>query len=140
MDDEMKFDLMDVKVGDELYDSGIRSDRRNGRNESFYEVTKVARKYITAVGKGEYNQEVQIDRETGRLKADWNSHVFYRSKDDYITLLRRRRKICVALNSAFVGYSKNLFEGVPIADVLEAMRLLQIPYTDDGVYVDKIAV
>lgn len=133
----MKFNLMDVKVGDELYDSGIRSDRRLQQSERVFIVEKVARKYITAAEPdNKYGMTVQIDRETGRLKADWNSHVFYRSKDDYIAQLRRR-KICSALNSAFIGYGTNLFEGVPITDVLEAMRLLQISYTDDGVYVDK---
>lgn len=133
----MKFNLMDVKVGDPLYDSGIRSDRRLQQRERIYIVEKVARKYITAVDPDSRDGfTVQVDRETGRLKADWNSHQFYRSKDEYIATLRRR-KICVALNSAFVGYGTNLFEGVPTSDVLEAMRLLQIPYTEDGVYVDK---
>ena len=39
-------DLSDVKVGDTLYDAGIRSDQRQNRNPKTLYVQKVARQYL----------------------------------------------------------------------------------------------
>lgn len=41
-------DLSDVKVGDTLYDAGIRSDHRQNRNPKTLYVQKVARQYLYA--------------------------------------------------------------------------------------------
>lgn len=125
----MKFDLMDKKVGDTVYDSGKRSDHRMNRSyTSVYEVVKVARKYLTAVEVGSNRDfQIQIDRETGYLKAEWGAYRFYASKEAY-DAETERRKICVALKEQFLGYGTPLFEGVSNEDLLEAMRLLQIPY------------
>lgn len=126
----MKFNLLDKKVGDTVYDSGKRSDHRMNRSYStVYEVIKVARKYMTVVEVGSGRDfQIQIDRETGFLKAEWGAYRFYASKEAY-EAEKERRHICVALKDQFIGYGVPLFEGISNEDVLQAMKLLGIKYT-----------
>ncbi|QDH49259.1 hypothetical protein PHYNN_160 [Pantoea phage Phynn] len=76
--------LMHKVVGDLIYDPGVRRDSRTNRSEEVFSVSKVSRKYLTAVPvNSRISSGIQVDRETGRLKADYDAFVLYDSKEQY---------------------------------------------------------
>ncbi|QFR55717.1 hypothetical protein JC221_071 [Yersinia phage JC221] len=83
-------DLTDVKVGDTLFDSGVRTYGRNKQRTRVLHVIKVARQYLYA----SEDQDVtdikdfrveKIDRKEGRSVGlnGWGGMTVYRSEADY---------------------------------------------------------
>lgn len=98
--------LMNVKVGDKLYDAGIRKDSRITRDPVELTVTKVARLYLYATGRS--FSELKISRVDGRTHRDWDNFTVYRSKEQFDD-----RILCKELSTKIVKHFGTYGSGVP---------------------------
>jgi len=98
--------LMDVKVGDTLYDCGVRRDSRMTRDPVELTVTKVARTYLYATGRS--FSELKICRENGYTHRDWDNFTVYRSKEQFLD-----RALCKELSGKIVKHFGIHGTGVP---------------------------
>lgn len=106
-------DLSDVKVGDTLYDSGIRSDTRQNRKPRTLYVHKVARKYIYASTSETFDPKSytneKIDRTFGRTEG-WMGYTVYRSEEHYKEMMYRK-ELCAKIQPMFgTAYTVNVPE------------------------------
>lgn len=114
--------LKDVKVGDKLYDAGVRSDRRLIREPVELTVTKVARKYLYATG---YSfDELKIDRDTGYTARDWDNFQVYLSKEHF-----EDRELCKSLSekiaNIFGPFGRTVPEGVTSPQLQNILDILE---------------
>lgn len=96
-------DLSDVKVGDTLYDAGIRSDQRQNRNPKTLYVQKVARQYLYASFRPEDGSDcctnIKIKRNSGWAEG-WMGYQLYRSEEEYKEMVYRR-DLCDKIKKVF---------------------------------------
>lgn len=111
-------DLSDVKVGDTLYDAGIRSDQRQNRNPKTLYVQKVARQYLYASFRPEDGSDcctnIKIKRNSGWAEG-WMGYQLYRSEEEYKEMVYRR-DLCDKIKKVF----GNSYGGTNIPDITTA--------------------
>lgn len=123
----------DVKVGDTLYDSGVRSDSRQTKDPIFLYVVKVARQYIYAnpiyanqnkCTEINYSTH-KIDRASG-LADGWQGFRVYHNEEEFKEI-EYRRELCARIAKEFVsGYVAR----VPDVTTAELQQIAQILKVD----------
>ena len=98
--------LMDVKVGDTLYDPGVRKNSRITRDPVELTVTKVARLYLYATGRSFEN--LKIGRDNGFTHRDFDNFTVYRSKEQFDD-----RDLCKQISGKIVKHFGTYGAGVP---------------------------
>lgn len=117
--------LMNKKVGDLIYDSGVRSDLRMCREGSFFTVTKIAKKYLTACN--DRGTEIRVVRETGCTNLDFNNFRLWESKEAY-----EEWKVCLVLSEKIVKFfgpfGRSVPQGVNSAQLQKILDILEGTY------------
>ena len=118
----------DVKVGDTLYDSGVRNDSRHIKDPRVLYVVKVARQYIyanrTNRSEVDYNTH-KIDRDSGWADG-WQGFPVYHNEEEFKEI-EYRRELCARITKEFAsGYVVR----VPDVTTAELQQIAQILKVD----------
>ena len=123
-------DLSDVKVGDTLYDAGIRSDQRQNRNPKTLYVQKVARQYLYASFRPEDGSDcctnIKIKRNSGWAEG-WMGYQLYRSEEEYKEMVYRH-DLCDKIKKVFGNSYGTNIPDITTAELRGIAKTLKVEF------------